>query len=166
MKKRILALLAVLTITVSGCAGTKDLATTLEFDTQQKVPEYSQSSESGQPQTDSPSEKADSEASGTGKTADTAKDTEKGIPEYDGTSAYAVVNSNKPFFAKSDYTTEPFETYSKLDPLGRCGVAYANVCKEIMPTEERGEIGMVKPSGWHTVKYNGIVDGNYLYNIC
>ena len=64
------------------------------------------------------------------------------------------------------HTTEPFETYSELDSLGRCGVAYANICKEIMPTEERGEIGMVKPSGWHTIKYNGIVDGNYLYNRC
>lgn len=107
-----------------------------------------------------------SEASGAGETADTAKNTEEGILEYDGTSAYAVVNSNKPFFTKCDYTTEPFETYSELDSLGRCGVAYANICKEIMPTEERGKIGMVKPSGWHTIKYNGIVDGNFLYNIC
>jgi len=50
--------------------------------------------------------------------------------------------------------------------FGRCGVAYANICKEIMPTEERGVIGMVKPSGWHTVKYNDRIDGNYLYNRC
>ena len=46
------------------------------------------------------------------------------------------------------------------------GVTYANVCPELMPTEERGEIGSIKPTGWHTVKYNGIVDGNYLYNRC
>lgn len=144
----------------------RKLTTTLEFDTQQKIPEYGQYSESSQPQTDSSSEEVNSEASGAGETADTAKNTEEGILEYDGTSAYAVVNSNKPFFTKCDYTTEPFETYSELDSLGRCGVAYANICKEIMPTEERGKIGMVKPSGWHTIKYNGIVDGNFLYNIC
>lgn len=174
MRKRILALLAVLTISISGCANTKDLATTLEFDTQQKVTEYNQSSESSQSPEDSQFKAEDSETSGAGKTADaasnttenTASETEGSIPEYDGTSAYAVINSNKPYFTKSDYTTEPFETYSDLDSLGRCSVAYANVCKEIMPTEERGEIGMVKPSGWHTVKYNGIVDGNYLYNRC
>ena len=52
-------------------------------------------------------------------------------------------------------STEPFEYYSNLDSLGRCGVAFANICKEIMPTEERGAIGQVRPSGWHTVKYNG-----------
>ena len=62
--------------------------------------------------------------------------------------------------------TEAFENYSDLDFLGRCGVAYANICKELMPTEERGEIGMVKPSGWHTVKYSDRIDGNYLYNRC
>ena len=59
--------------------------------------------------------------------------------------------------------TTAFENYSDLDSLGRCGVAYANICKDIMPTEERGKIGMIKPSGWHTVKYD-FVDGKYLYN--
>ena len=62
-------------------------------------------------------------------------------------------------------TTEPFETYSELDRLGRCGTAYANICLEIMPTDFRGEIGQVKPSGWQTVKYD-CVDGGYLYNRC
>lgn len=79
---------------------------------------------------------------------------------------YAVVNDNVPYFSASDLTTEAFEVYSNLDDLGRCGVAYANICTDIMPTEERGEIGQVKPSGWHTVKYNDIIDGNYLYNRC
>ena len=73
--------------------------------------------------------------------------------------------SNKPDFTDEDYTTEPFENYSELDEYGRCGVAYANICKEIMPTEKRGTIGMVKPSGWHMVKYD-IVDGKYLSNRC
>lgn len=61
--------------------------------------------------------------------------------------------------------TESFETYSSLDSLGRCGVAYANVGQDLMPTEERGSIGQVKPTGWHTVKYD-CVDGKYLYNRC
>ncbi len=166
MRKRILALIAVLTISISGCANTKDLTTTLEFDTQQRVPEYDQSLEGSQSPAGRESTEADDKTSDTGTATGTAGNTMGNIPKYDGTSAYAVVNSNKPFFTKRDYTTEPFETYSELDSLGRCGVAYANICKEIMPTEERGEIGMVKPSGWHTIKYNGIVDGNYLYNRC
>lgn len=62
-------------------------------------------------------------------------------------------------------TTTAFENYSDLDSLGRCGVAYANICRDIMPTEERGKIGMIKPSGWHTVKYDVIKD-RYLYNRC
>ena len=87
------------------------------------------------------------------------------IPEYNG-SAYVIINDNEPYFNEEDMTTETFEEYAPLDSLGRCGTAYAIVGREIMPTEERGSIGQVKPSGWHTVKYNGVVDGNYLYNRC
>ena len=86
------------------------------------------------------------------------------IPAYDG-KAYVAVNNNEPFFTDSDMTTTAFENYSDLDSLGRCGVAYANICKDVMPTEERGKIGMIKPSGWHTVKYDVIKD-RYLYNRC
>ena len=86
------------------------------------------------------------------------------IPAYDG-KAYVAVNNNEPFFTDSDMTTTAFENYSDLDSFGRCGVAYANICKDIMPTEERGKIGMIKPSGWHTVKYDVIKD-RYLYNRC
>jgi DNA-entry nuclease len=88
------------------------------------------------------------------------------IPAYSG-SAYIVINGNQPDFSDVDkQSTEAFELYSELDSLGRCGVAYANICPELQPTEERGEIGQVKPSGWHTVKYNDLIDGNYLYNRC
>lgn len=88
------------------------------------------------------------------------------VPKYNG-EASVEVNGNKPYFtAKEKKNTKSFESYHKLDKLGRCGVTYANVCKDTMPTEERGAIGSVKPTGWHTVKYNGIVDGNYLYNRC
>lgn len=87
------------------------------------------------------------------------------IPNYTG-NPYTIVNDNEPEFDESDFTTEAFETYSDLDNLGRCGVAYANICKELMPTEKRGKIGMIKPSGWHTVKYPEIIKDRYLYNRC
>ncbi len=85
------------------------------------------------------------------------------IPEYSD-SAYVVLNNNVPDFDESDYTTESFEEYSELDSLGRCGVAFANICKETMPKEddERESISSVKPSGWVQKKYNG----EYLYNRC
>lgn len=87
------------------------------------------------------------------------------IAPYSG-QPYAIVNDNIPYFTESDLTTQSFEYYSDLDSLGRCGVAYASIGLDLMPTEERGNIGSVKPSGWQTVKYNGIVEGNYLYNRC
>ena len=87
------------------------------------------------------------------------------IPEYDGVSEYVIINDNIPFFNEEDINTNSFEEYSKLDSLGRCGVAYANIGPELMPTKERGSIGSVKPSGWQTIKYD-IVDGKYLYNRC
>ena len=86
------------------------------------------------------------------------------IPEFSGT-PYVVINDNIPYFGIGDYTTTSFEFYSELDALGRCGVAYACIGKDIMPTEERESIGQVKPSGWHTVKYD-CVNGKYLYNRC
>lgn len=86
------------------------------------------------------------------------------IPEYSG-EPYAILNENQPNFDWEDLTLEPFETYSELDYLGRCGAAYANICLDIMPTAPREEIGQVKPSGWQTVKYD-CVDGKYLYNRC
>lgn len=89
------------------------------------------------------------------------------IPEYSG-QAYAVINDNKPFFKDADKTTKVFEKYSDLDSKDRCGVAYANICRELMPTEERGEIGSIKPSGWKQAKYEGLVNSSppYLYNRC
>lgn len=86
------------------------------------------------------------------------------IPAYSG-EPYVILNDNWPDFDVEDLITEPFELYSELDYLGRCGVAYANICLEIMPTEPREEIGQVKPSGWHTAKYE-CVEGKYLYNRC
>lgn len=85
-------------------------------------------------------------------------------PDYAG-DPYVVVNNNQPEFAESEMTTSSFETYSDLDALGRCGIAYANIGQDLMPTEERGNISDVNPSGWQSVEYDGI-DGGYLYNRC
>lgn len=87
------------------------------------------------------------------------------LPTYSD-APYVEVNDNNPYFEDADLTTDAFEIYSDLDDLGRCGTAYANICQEIMPTEKRGEIGQIKPSGWHTVKYPEQITEKYLYNRC
>ncbi len=86
------------------------------------------------------------------------------IPAYQG-KPFVYINNNEPNFTTEDYNTKELEVYSDLDILKRAGVAFAKVGIETMPTEERGSIGMVKPTGWHTVKYD-FVDGKYLYNRC
>ncbi len=86
------------------------------------------------------------------------------VPAFSG-DYYVTINNNIPNFNEDDLTTKSYEKYGKLDYLGRCTSAIANIGKDLMPTEERGSIGMIKPSGWHTVKYD-IVDGKYLYNRC
>lgn len=89
----------------------------------------------------------------------------KDIPEYNG-AAYTEINNNVPKFSNRMKKAASSESYSKLDSLGRCGIAYACIGLDIMPTEERGSIGMVKPAGWHTVRYDDLIDGMYLYNRC
>ena len=98
------------------------------------------------------------------ETSETASYSLSEIPPYEN-SPYVVLEDNMPAFSEADMSTESFETYSDLDRLGRCGVAFANVGRDLMPTEKRGSIGMVKPSGWQLAKYD-IVDGKYLYNRC
>lgn len=87
------------------------------------------------------------------------------LPPYSG-EPYTTVNGNIPFFTEEELTADSYEYYSPLDEKGRCGVCVASVGTDIMPTEKRGEIGEVKPTGWKQVKYAGLVDGNYLYNRC
>lgn len=102
-------------------------------------------------------------------TSITSSTSDSVIPDYKG-KAYVTLNNNMPQFEDFDNTTV-FETYSELDSLGRCGVAYANICRELMPTDDREEIGNVKPSGWiyngksNNLKYD-FVDGKYIYNRC
>lgn len=90
----------------------------------------------------------------------------EGIPQYTGESI-TIINQNMPSFTEEELLLqEPFEKYSELDYLGRAGTAFGLVGKETMPTEERGSIGKVKPTGWHTVKYPEVIEDNYLYNRC
>lgn len=86
------------------------------------------------------------------------------IPEYDG-ETYITIDHNEPSFTEEEITETAYESYSELDEFGRCGTAEACIGTELMPTEERGAIGHIKPSGWQTVKYD-FVDGKYLYNRC
>ena len=86
------------------------------------------------------------------------------IPAYSG-EPYVVVHDNVPYFTQNELTAESYEYYSELDALNRCGVTVASIGPDLMPAEERGSIGQVKPTGWQTVKYD-IVDGKYLYNRC
>lgn len=128
----------------------------------------------GEPATDA-SEESGGESAGTAeeslsseKLEEIVHSFEEGVfvPDivYSG-SPYLVLNNNIPFFTKENLPAESFEYYSDLDGLGRCGIACANIGKDIMPEEERGNIGQIKPSGWHTVKCD-IIDGIYLYNRC
>ncbi len=86
------------------------------------------------------------------------------LPAYTG-DAYTVINKNEPFFDEIELTESSFERYGALDELGRCTAAVASIGRDLMPTEDRGNIGMVKPTGWQTVRYD-VVDGKYLYNRC
>ena len=104
----------------------------------------------------------DTNSSTQNTTADSSNITIDNIPAYSGDD-YIILNNNIPNFSESDLTTTSFEEYAPLDDLGRCGVTYSNIGTDIMPTEKRESISSVKPSGWHSVKYD-IVEGKYLYN--
>lgn len=172
-----LSLWLALLLTFTGCAESTatsqnntyaiEQLATIPSELQETSESAASESESGQPQ----EELSDAQEAEPGNTAETASAGEgtaafslREIPAYSGT-PYTEVNGNQPYFTEAELTTQSFETYSELDSLGRCGVAYANVGQDLMPTEPRGEIGSVKPTGWHLVKYDN-VDGKYLYNRC
>lgn len=127
----------------------------------------------GSAEIDAPSEKAHEEVleevQKTEETDEAQNTDDKNPDEYisipSDDTPYVIINDNVPQFSDDEIVAESFENYSELDSLGRCGAAFACVGTDIMPTEERGSIGKVKPSGWHTVKYEN-VDGKYLYNRC
>lgn len=148
----IIALLLSIILVLSGCSGQEVL--------KQENPQISQAEPIEYQEPDASQEQTETVV----HTKESTIFDLSSIPKYSG-SPYVAVNDNNPYFKKSDYTTKSFENYAPLDSLGRCGVAYANIGKDIMPTEERGSIGMVKPSGWHSIRYEN-VEGKYLYNRC
>lgn len=152
----LLSLLLALSLVLTGCGAAEAPAAS------SAEPQSVQSAVQSEPEADQPpaQDASSAEQPPAEDTADLS-----GLPAYAG-EAYVALHDNQPYFSEEErQSTEAFETYSPLDSLGRCGVAWANICPELMPTEERGEIGQVKPSGWHTVKYD-CVDGKYLYNRC
>lgn len=110
---------------------------------------------------------ADGAAQSTGKSGKikTAVSLAK-IPKQEEGSAYVQVNGGKPTFSSYEKKRRNFEEYAALDELERCGITYACIDKSMMPTETRGSIGMIKPSGWHTVRYDDLISDKYLYNRC
>ena len=139
--------------TLSGCAS--EPAQSTDTDTSQ-APEAAQQA--------APSTEDQAGSANSSRNAPTAGLDLSNLPTYAGT-PYTVVANNQPALTIEDANAAA-ESYSPLDSLGRCGVAMAVVSKNTMPTEKRGSIGMVKPSGWHTVRYDDLVDGKYLYNRC
>lgn len=181
MKKRriwLLAILSSVTLAISACGGGSSES---EVTTEPEVVEESNESEEDiQEESDIQQEGQQEE-----NQIDVPEDLEDSEPEKDtseppqlsesnfsiidvGSYAgqpYSVVNDNQPYFSENDLTANSFEYYSDLDNLGRCGVAYASIGIDLMPTEDRESISEVKPSGWINEKYD-IVDGGYLYNRC
>lgn len=142
---------------VEECTDVIETESSETTDETESSPEIPAETETSQEETDTQSPEQTATASTGFKLSD--------IPAYSG-SPYVSVNNNVPYFEDTDMTATSYEYYSPLDASGRCGVCVASIGLDLMPTEERGEIGSVKPTGWHTVKYNGIIDGNYLYNRC
>ena len=168
MKKKtawLVSILLVLSVLLSGCSDTQAPSNSSSVTSTETIVE---SYEAETPASEeSPSQPADSEAP---PQAEPQKYEEPVIsltdlPAYSG-DAYIPVNGNVPFFTADEYTTKSFEQYSSLDSLGRCGVAFANIGLDLMPTEDRGDISSVKPSGWINKNYGDLVDGGYLYNRC
>ena len=145
LRKQLLLLAALLVLTLTGCEG-QDLLSTERADSGSEVTAAYTMTES--------------QITDQAPTAVSVLD----VPEFSG-EPYVVLNGNEPDFTDEEKTTESYEHYSGLDSLGRCGVAEANIGQNLMPTEKRGAIGQVKPTGWHTAKYDN-VDGKYLYNRC
>ena len=86
-------------------------------------------------------------------------------PAFEGEAAQ-VLNGNVPLFTEEELRMTPGLRLSELDALGRCGPALACLGPETLPAEERGPIGEVRPSGWHTVRYDDRIEDRYLYNRC
>lgn len=169
--KRLLAFVLLLAMLLTGCGGSQaddspESQTTPQPQADRaavvaETPEETSPPLTPEPKEENqPSDNAQPEASKPASTAFRIED----VPAYSG-QAYVVLNENVPYFNTGNLFAKSYETYSPLDSLGRCGTAASCIGQDLMPTEERGSIGQVKPSGWHTVRYD-CVDGKYLYNRC
>lgn len=161
LKKSLLPLLLALCLLLASCGAPSD--------TTSDVPTEPSESTAITEEVASPDLSPSEETEATSETPSDVPSSEPalfidGVPAFSG-DPYVVINENKPVFTSDEITTDSFESYSPLDSLGRCGVALACIGTDLMPTEDRGSIGQVKPTGWHTVKYD-CVDGKYLYNRC
>lgn len=193
MKKRLSALLIMLCLMLSGCGGevikggidsgssfnyeenaketsqAEQAEANLQSEQAEQEEENQQNEENLQSKVETDAQTTDNDTENNKNSATSKKSSKKiasasVIPPYTD-EPYVIVNDNVPQFAQSELTTTSFEQYSELDSLGRCGVAYACIGKDLMPTEKRESISKVKPSGWQSVKYN-CVEGRYLYNRC
>lgn len=88
------------------------------------------------------------------------------IPDFDGETYDITVNNNKTYFTDEELADTTLEDYSEMDSLGRCGPAVAYISQDTITSESRGSIGQIKPSGWHTVRYDDLISDKYLYNRC
>lgn len=87
------------------------------------------------------------------------------VPKYDG-KPYVVLNKNVPDFTEEEKNNIlPFERYKNLDSKGRTGVAFANLCKDLMSNKEMERILFIRTSGWQSEEYD-FIDGEYLFNRC
>lgn len=162
LKKNLLPLLLALCLTLSACGSPASDTTS---DVTSEPSESTAISEEVTPPNPAPSEEPEGTSGAPSEVPSSASEVFiDGIPAFSG-DPYIAINGNEPAFTSDEITTDSFETYSPLDSLGRCGVAFACIGTDLMPTEDRGSIGQVKPTGWHTVKYD-CVDGKYLYNRC
>lgn len=167
-KKKLTAIALPLMLTVcmffSGCSGqSADSSGTAGGSSQTETSQQAEN-QSDQSSASSGSSEQDDQSGSVQAASQGAPVSSSDIPAYSG-QAYAEINGNVPDFSESDLTTRSYEKYGDLDSLGRCTTCIANVGQDLMPTAKRGSIGMIKPTGWHTVKYDW-VDGKYLYNRC
>ena len=156
MKQRLFAFVLAVTLTLlTGCGAAPQTAPAQSAPAQSAAQSAVQGAAQSAPTSGTPA---------TGGGAEDDAFSLEDLPAYDG-SPYIAVHDNVPYFTEEELTEESYESYAPLDDLGRCGAAMASIGRDLMPTESRGSIGQVKPTGWQTAKYD-FVDGKYLYNRC
>lgn len=159
LKVTVFSLVALLTLT--GCSSTSNISNKeKESNTTSEVTENTQTNENNQLDQNNQNN-GNTENVGINGNELISKDN---IPDFDGVNYDVVVNNNKTYFTDDEMTTKEYLKFSELDSLGRCGPAITCVSKKTVANEERGSIGMIKPTGWHTVRYDNLVEGKYLYN--